>query len=47
MEIATAGGGGKFGFEKDIKQEIVGPDNKSGEFDIAPRAFAEVNILQN
>ena len=47
MEVATAGGGGDLGFERKIKQEMVGPDNKSGEFDIAPRAFAEVNIFQN
>ena len=47
MEVATVGGGGNLGLERTIKQEKVGPDNKSGEFDIAPRAFAEVNILQN
>ena len=47
MAVATAGGGGHLGIERTIIQEKNGPDNKSGEFDIAPRAFAEVNIFQN
>ena len=47
MEVAKAGGGGDLGFERTIKQEKNGPDNKSGLFDIAPRAFAKVNIFQN
>ena len=45
MEVTTGGGGGDLGFERTIKQEKVGPENKSGEFDIAPRAFAKVNIF--
>ena len=44
---AEASGGLRLGFERDIIQEKNGPDNKSGEFDIAPRAFAEVSIFQN
>ena len=47
MEVATVGGGGNLGLERTIKQEKVGPDNKSGEFDITPRGFVEVDIFQN
>ena len=39
--------GGDLGYERTIIQEKNGPDNKLGEFDILPRAFAEVNVFQN
>jgi len=42
VAVAAVGGGGDLGIERTIIQEKNGPDNKSGEFDIAPRAFAEV-----
>ena len=47
MAVATAGGGGDLGIERTIIQEKNGPDNKSGEFDITPRGFVEVDIFQN